>query len=72
MVDDEVAFISAATSEFPHRICFKFLAGIAADYKSNGDLSSSAGQRQLQKFLKEQMVTNENKKKKQIENRSNT
>eukprot|EP00339_Tiarina_fusa_P014686 CAMPEP_0117042060 /NCGR_PEP_ID=MMETSP0472-20121206/29319_1 /TAXON_ID=693140 ORGANISM="Tiarina fusus, Strain LIS" /NCGR_SAMPLE_ID=MMETSP0472 /ASSEMBLY_ACC=CAM_ASM_000603 /LENGTH=216 /DNA_ID=CAMNT_0004753209 /DNA_START=1 /DNA_END=648 /DNA_ORIENTATION=- len=55
LVDDEVAFISSATSEFPHRICFKFLQAISSEYKTHGDLSSTSGQRQISKFLAEKM-----------------
>jgi hypothetical protein len=55
-VDDEIVFISAATAEFPHRICFKFLQAISQEYQSNGDLNTAQGQRQLQLFLQDKMV----------------
>ena len=55
LVENEVAFISSATSEFPHRICFKFLAALAAEYTTVGDLSSPQGQRQLTNFIKDRM-----------------
>jgi len=55
LVEDEVAFISAATADFPHRICFKFLQNVSSEYRTYGDLESSNGQRQLQSFLREKM-----------------
>lgn len=55
-VEDEVAYISAATSEFPHRICFKFLAALIQEYQSAVDTDSPQGQAQFQAFIKDRLV----------------
>lgn len=55
-VEDEVAYISAATSEFPHRICFKFLGALIQEYQSAVDTDSPQGQGQFQAFIKDRLV----------------
>jgi hypothetical protein len=45
-----------ATSEFPHRICFKFLDSLITEYHSVADVESPQAQTRFQAFIREKMV----------------
>lgn len=54
VVENEVAYISAATSQFPHRICFKFLQNLM-EKNHGGDATSARGKPAFEKFIRERM-----------------
>ena len=55
MVENNVAYISSATSQFPHRICFRFLESLATEFKAT-DFSSPKAITQFESYIRSQMV----------------
>jgi len=53
IVDDEICYLSAATQEFPQRICFAFLDDIKREYTSN--FQGKNKNQAFQKYLAERM-----------------
>ena len=56
MVENNIAFVSSATSNFPHRICFKFLEALATEFKT-ADLNAAKGTQLFEQFIRNQIVS---------------